>query len=60
MKIAQGLLKTWKDNKASNTNVNLEQYLRNQYFEYRKLSTSVGANPTTFAKWLQKPIESLN
>jgi len=62
--IAQGLLKTWKEEKALDTSLSkvapLEYYLRFNYEErYVKLCRRLGVEPCGFGAWLRKPISSV-
>lgn len=62
--VAQGLLKTWKEEKALDTNTSkvapLEYYLRFNYEErYVKLCRRLGVEPCSFGAWLRKPISSI-
>ena len=62
--VAQGLLKTWKEEKALDTSMSkvapLEYYLRFNYEErYVKLCRRLGVEPCGFGAWLRKPISSV-
>ena len=62
--VAQGLLKTWKAEKALDTNTSgviaLIPYMKYQYQErYVKLCVRLGVEPVSFGKWLCKPISSI-
>lgn len=62
--VAQGLLKTWKEERALDTSMSkvapLEYYLRFNYEErYVKLCRRLGAEPCGFGAWLRKPISSV-
>lgn len=64
MYVAQGLLKTWKEEKALDTSTSkvatLEYYLRFNYEErYVKLCRRLGVEPCGFGAWLRKPISSV-
>ena len=62
--VAQGLLKSWKKEKSSDSTYSkvapLEHYLQYNYNErYVKLCQRLGIEPVSFGKWLRKPISSI-
>jgi len=62
--VAQGLLKTWKEEKVLDTStskvVPLKYYLMFNYEErYVKLCRRLGVEPCGFGAWLRKPISSV-
>ena len=62
--VAQGLLKTWKAEKALDNSTSkvapLEHYLKFNYEgRYVKLCRRLGVEPCGFAAWLRKPISSV-
>lgn len=62
--VAQGLLKTWKEERTLDTSTSkiapLEYYLRFNYEErYVKLCRRLGVEPCGFGAWLRKPISSV-
>jgi hypothetical protein len=62
--IAQGLLKTWKEEKEFDTSTckvaPLMYFLKFNYEErYVKLCRRLDIEPVSFGKWLSRPIESV-
>lgn len=62
--VAQGLLKTWKEEKVLDTSTSkvapLMYYLRFNYEErYVKLCRRLSIEPVSFGAWLRKPISSI-
>jgi hypothetical protein len=62
MRRAQGILKRWKEFKASDTEqsktIPIMQFLEYQYKRYKELCDRCNELPKPFGKWLLEPIDS--